>query len=570
MNEEFDPTIEIGISGAGLSEEETAEAVINMQEAEQERAASREQEAQEDEAIAEANKPEEKANLGDYITDTVKAPIAGTRDAVANLITVPERVIDFVSGEMQEEAATEEGYQTEWDSLLYQENDPLETKTWWGAALRGITEVGVTLGTTGGFGKAGKGLSFAQNLIQGAKVGARFDLLDKDSQDDNISGLLKERFPWLDTPLATQETDGPLMKTLKNVTEGMVIGGVFDATLMSIARNFPKDEIANAVNSRKKSIKSQQLEEAATQVKEPGFRASKNPALANRSQGATTSLETGPSLRKSKLQKKTQFGSEEGSIGSSLSNSEVTALTKGTKEARSVVEKVLRRFRSQGYIKQMKETAARQGKTLDEYYAQDLDTYKAVFEGRNTSDYTPEEFWAQISKEKLDRKSGKKVLYSYVAPEYADAIDMINASLFNEIRDAGVSARELADIYDIKDIDGPAQKMVEKLIAGLQMRKMASADVSQQLREFGKATGKRMSPKLQAEMIDKQVQESINAFRMALDVTTEDGGDEIFKAMFEGISMAKEIHTLDDLDAFMRVKMRGGEWAGDAKKTGAF
>ena len=37
MNEEFAPTIEIGISGTGLSEEETAEAVINMQEAEQAR-----------------------------------------------------------------------------------------------------------------------------------------------------------------------------------------------------------------------------------------------------------------------------------------------------------------------------------------------------------------------------------------------------------------------------------------------------------------------------------------------------------------------------------------------------
>ena len=65
MNEEFDPTIEIGISGAGLSEEETAEAVINMQEAEQERAALREQEAKEEEAKAEANKPDQGANLGD-------------------------------------------------------------------------------------------------------------------------------------------------------------------------------------------------------------------------------------------------------------------------------------------------------------------------------------------------------------------------------------------------------------------------------------------------------------------------------------------------------------------------
>ena len=107
--------------------------------------------------------------------------------------------------------------------------------------------------------------------------------------------------------------------------------------------------------------------------------------------------------------------------------------------------------------------------------------------------------------------------------------------------------------------------MVKKLIAGLQMRKMASADVSQQLKEFGKASGKRVSPKLQAEMIDKQVQESVDAFRMALDMTGDEG-DEIFKAMFEGISMAKDIHTLDDLDAFMRVKMRGGAWGGDRKR----
>ena len=34
--------------------------------------------------------------------------------------------------------------------------------------------------------------------------------------------------------------------------------------------------------------------------------------------------------------------------------------------------------------------------------------------------------------------------------------------------------------------------------------------------------------------------------------------------------MADGVHTLDDLDAFMRKKMRGGTFAGDQKKTGAF
>ena len=397
MNEELDPTLEIELSGDGLSEEETAAAVANMQAAEQERAAVQAQYAEQEEQAAEVNKPEG-ANLGDYITDTIKAPIAGVREAAANIITTPERVIDMVSGE-----AFEEGYEPEWDDFLYGEEDPLETKTWWGGLIKGATEVYATLATTGGFGKVGRGLTFLQTLKQGALTGARFDLLDKDSLDSNISGMLKERFPLLDTPLASQEHDGPLMNTLKNVTEGLVLGGIFDTVFSGVARNFPKDQVDNFITSRKKSIKSQQLEEAATQMKEPGFRASKNPAMADRSQKATTSLDTAQNISKSRRKKKTDFGSEEGSVGVSLSNTEVTALTKGTKEARSVIEKVLRRFRSQGYVQQMKETAARQGKTLDEMYAQDLDTYKAVFEGRNTSDMTPEEFWKDISKEKFVR-----------------------------------------------------------------------------------------------------------------------------------------------------------------------
>ena len=63
-------------------------------------------------------------------------------------------------------------------------------------------------------------------------------------------------------------------------------------------------------------------------MKEPGFRASKNPDIADRSQKATTSLDTAQNISKSRRKKKTDFGSEDGSVGSSLSNTEVTALTK--------------------------------------------------------------------------------------------------------------------------------------------------------------------------------------------------------------------------------------------------
>ena len=113
--------------------------------------------------------------------------------------------------------------------------------------------------------------------------------------------------------------------------------------------------------------------------------------------------------------------------------------------------------------------------------------------------------------------------------------------------------------------------MFEKIIAGLQMRKIASADVSQQLRDFKRGKGvKRMTQKELNEMVDKDVAQSIDAFRLAMSIAPEEGGDEIFKTMFEGISMMKDVHTLDDLDAFMRTKMRGGSWAGGDKQTGAF
>ena len=39
--------------------------------------------------------------------------------------------------------------------------------------------------------------------------------------------------------------------------------------------------------------------------------------------------------------------------------------------------------------------------------------------------------------------------------------------------------------------------------------------------------------------------------------------------MFEGISMAKDIHTLDDLDAFMKSELKV-VYGGDKKQTGAF
>ena len=138
MNEEFDPTLEIGISGQGMSEEDTKKAVQNIEAADIENGIVDPEVEVPAEVVPEEAKPEGPTAL-DYAADTAIGLGAGARDIASNIITAPERVIDFFNGEMEEEGKTEEGYQTEWDQFMYGDGDPIETKTWWGGLVRGAT-----------------------------------------------------------------------------------------------------------------------------------------------------------------------------------------------------------------------------------------------------------------------------------------------------------------------------------------------------------------------------------------------------------------------------------------------
>ena len=241
MNEEnnFDPTLEIGISGVGLNEQETAEAVQNIQAADIENGINQNLEDEKEVVAQEANtvEPKEGLTAGDYVKDTGVGLVVGGRKAASNIITAPERVIDFFSGEMEEEMASEEGYQTEWDQFMYGDGDPLTTKTWWGGVVSAVTEVGGTIAATGGAGRAigigtkagmvikgslkGKqaAIGLAQTMKDGAIIGLQYDTFAKNENQDNITGTLKKHYPWLDTPLATGETDGPLMRKFKHIVE---------------------------------------------------------------------------------------------------------------------------------------------------------------------------------------------------------------------------------------------------------------------------------------------------------------------------------------------------------------
>lgn len=233
-----------------FKDEELANVAIELGEAALEREDEEARAAEEEERIkaAEAKAEAEKNTVGEELTSAVTG---GLRDTASSLVTLPERVQDMFSGEMQREG---DDYEPEFNPLGGDQN-PV-TQTWWGNAIRSVIHYGtlaggVILGAKGvaaagigggisagaswlaGAGSAG----FGATLARGAAVGGTADLLSEYSQDHNLMGSLKDKVPLLDTPFATKDSDHPMIKTLKNVVEGMGIGVVVDGVIRAIGKS---------------------------------------------------------------------------------------------------------------------------------------------------------------------------------------------------------------------------------------------------------------------------------------------------------------------------------------------
>lgn len=321
--------------------------------------------------------------------------------------------------------------------------------------------------------------------------------------------------------------------------------------------------------ARDDSVRDQIAEKAIEAKKKPGYDPYKNSPIKDPHTGNATSMDSIDSASEGLARTRNEWGAEDGVAGSITSNQEVSSLVKSSGLAREVIEKIYRRGVSEGYFKQLKETAARQGISYEDALGRHAALAQEVYEGRLISDIEPEEFWKQITDNVTEVKKDGKIVYSYTNPEMSHAVDIINGTLLGEIRSLGIVGRELENLYDLRDKEGPAQQLVEKLIAGLRIRTIQKAEVSQQLRDFNLKPGKRATRKEMDALVDSRVQESIDAFRVAIQLAPEEGGDDLFKTIFEAVSMADGIKNMDDLDTWMRMKMRGGGFKGAEKKPGA-
>jgi len=644
--------------------------------------------------------------VGEYTKEIFSALGGGLQDTASSLITLPERIIDMATGEMAREQK-EGGYTAEWDDWFVNDENPIETKTWWGSALRGLTHyatlAAVPVGKIGALGKLGskassvvpaviktplskavaaKGLK--GTLTRGAISGARVDLLSKYSQEDNALAVLEQHYTGLNIPLATKEHDHPMMKTFKNVVEGMGLGILSDTVLAGMKVGFnktkgsvtgkfkgskPIDELTvSQANERSRQIQKNKtgniqangskadqarLKEIETQLgKNPNdallksltdqrallkkqkkallanldpddvkakeeisqltdtikeynrtvkkqrikrnswkpnnadegllkerdeiiarieegkkkFGAYKNQGLSDPHQGNANATEDLYNVNESRKMLKNTAGAEEGSIGTVVSVNGRKNIAMSSKFAWKEIEKIEKAFKSNELIRQDISNARKRGLTPDQYYAENIAFYKEMVEGRDTSNMSVEEFLAPAkARGVIEKRIGKQLIYSNVTPATANALDLVAGDLLRKLRDTGIMSREIEDIFNLKDVDGPIQTMVEQLIGVVRATKMARYAAGNTLKEFDLSSPS--SRKAMFADVDKQVKEHVKSLQLAVQLAGKTGDDSLLNGIREMISQANHPSDVESLMTFLRTKMRGGELNG-TKKTG--
>ena len=364
-----------------------------------------------DQALAAQNDPRNRENWGiGAVVEEVKAAIGGgVQDTASSLVTLPERAIDMVTGEAAEEAKTEEGYRAESDDWFVDDDNPIVTKTWWGGAIRGLTHFGTmalaivpalkATGVAAVSGGMGVGIARAaswvsgSSLAKGAVIGGALDLTSKYSQEDNAMGIVKERWGFLDTPLATNKDDHPAMKTLKNVVEGMGIGFLFDGARLALKG--PTDSVVKKIASRNESVDSQIRTMGKAQYTEQlelgidEFGGYKNKKIADSWQASPTSTENVISVKNSLDETRTKWGSEMGSPGSVTTPMGMKRWVQSSRLGEQELDKIARDLMSDAKYQRMQADMAAGRTTLAENQGRTLELAQRTIEGRNSSGKTP-------------------------------------------------------------------------------------------------------------------------------------------------------------------------------------
>tara|TARA_R100001082_G_scaffold110839_1_gene91997 strand:+ start:4917 stop:8573 length:3657 start_codon:yes stop_codon:yes gene_type:complete len=548
---------------------------FRLQQEDQQREKSRElEQRKQDEAIQEDPRDVEEGigGLQGLIKEGQSILSGGLQDTASSIATFPERTADALSGQMQKEKEKYGEYRPEWSPFGSYDN-PIETKTWWGKQLRALVHFGSmsAAALVAAKGVAATGIVSIPaglvaltkgNFIRGMALGAATDLVSKESDGQNALGALRERYGWADTPLATKDTDHPIMMKIKNIVEGMGIGLFFDGLLYTVKKG--SQPAIDAIIKRNKSLKDQTVANGLAQLRrgEAQFRADKNAPISQPHQGAHIT-EVDPDVAKDQLSRtRKEWGAEEGSTGSVTTPLERERIAQEAATDAAQVERIYKGLVSSEKFAQQLDAAKGDRVKLAQTFKESVEAHQRITLGRNAADLSANEYLKELLEAQPDIIDGVEVWTS----KNVVIADLVSGTLLRQLRDLGIAGREIADLVDLNDIDGPAKQIVDTMLTALYQTKKARFVKSDSFRALsaGKGSKKVLEDAMAQEMAD--MKESVMTM---LKIANEDPSDNLMNALFEAFSMMKDLNTLEDFDRWARTVLKGGSFEGGPARTGA-
>ena len=487
----------------------------------------------------------------------------GLQDTASSITTFPERTADALTGEIARERKEKGFYRPEWDPFVNHEN-PIETKTWWGKLLRGTVHFGTMAAaiiptakvTAARLGITGTGI-MANSLIRAAGVGAVSDLVSKESDGHNALGALTKRFGWMDTPLTTKDTDHPIMMKLKNIVEGMGIGLAFDSTLMLLGKG--SANVQARIADRGKSVELETLRHGLQQLRrnEFEFRGSKNKPIAAPEQGTNFSQDDPFVVWQNQKKIRNQWGAEEGSAGNVTTPVQKERIAREGKVDPEIVEQTLKKLYSTERFQKTLEAVGGSRKKLVEVFGDSIAAHQRITQGRNAADMPAEEYLQEIFESMDVFDAGTADQIQTITSKNVVVTDLVVGTLLQEIRDRGISGREIADFANLQSIDGPLDQIVDTMMVALTEAKRARIIKSQNFRELG--AGKR---RYLEETLSKELSDTRESIQSILNITNDSPDNDLLMSLFEAFSSMQTVNTLDDFDAWARKMIKGGKIEG--------
>lgn len=569
------------------------------------------------EDLSHANKEPSEFGFSENWTEASNAWDAGVSSAAGSTLSFTERVLDRMNGEDTSSDEYEPDWdpwgkssplhKTWWGGLIYETSKAVTYGVGFtlAAGAIGVGAASTALGAAGRgvIGAAAEGVLDQDTDKAESNVGKNLYDASQAENENLINGITKQ-VPELDSvlrnnPFRVRPEDSPEWIKFKNVMEligitgaaEFVTGKLFanpdaakartdDVRVQTVEKG--KQELADELRemelenqlggeivdvevipdraelpSGTKELPGNQTPQQAPAPTEPKqigpgtFRGSKNKPLADPWQGAHTSRSTAYDVaqQSKKVYETGKKGSADGLITPAAAERMYNQNGIDPDLQRIQAKELLGDERMQRLMAEVKANNL----NFDEVFGYAFSKMQETM-GRYSTAVDAADFWKPITDEVSFRTGGRDSMEAW-AMENVVAADLINASLFSKIRDAGIAINEIHKIADILDTDGPVKTIADYMSVGLENVKRSRYLISS---EFRKLQG---DPKVAKKAVTERMKdihkETKQNIEMMIDVMITSDDPNMAMKFAEYFSKADKIQNWTDLDKFMRLKVKG-------------